>query len=428
MSEFIEFVFGIIILGLMLISGFSMLSAMFSKKPVRRRRNYRNSNRYYKGRGRGYGYYRTPPITSRTPRKYSGKSYISNPDPDTFMVYFLENEKLGALKLGVGSWGRINEFLDSRVEPSYSAERIGWKLLRAAKFSTTESEYDLGREQAYEAERRAHFYWRYVKRHPRKLEKEEMGFSLIEVYRQRKFEPTKGFTETAPLGEVCEQTTWNYVLKSPGLKSEHVPEGARALSSLDEQHLNLELPPGYQEAQIKRIRHRADGSITRTQISDEERFWSKIEKTDTCWNWKAATTNSGYGLGRLDGSIGAAHRIVWTLETGSDPGLFFMENKCGKRSCVNPQHWDISLRRRSTLGEIRVSAFSCTTPNCFRPAYSMTKPGPCEPCRQRAKRDRRKARISLSLSRANQCSRCGLEIERRGSPTGTDLCTVCRNP
>lgn len=427
MSGLIDFIFGIIILGLMLISGYSMLSAMFSKKPVRRRRNYRKSNRYYKGRGRGYGYYRTPPITSRTPRKYSGKSYISNPDPDTFMVYFLENQKLGALKLGVGSWGRINEFLDSRVAPSYSAEKIGWRLLRAAKFSTSESEYDLGREQAYEAEKRAHFYWRYVKRHPRKLEKEEMGFSLIEVYNQRKFEPTKGFTETAPLGQVCEQTTWNYVLKSPGLKGEHIPEGARALSSLDKKHLNLELPPGYQEAQIKRIRHRADGSSTRTEISDEERFWSKIEKTDTCWNWLASTTNSGYGQGYFEGSVALAHRIVWNLETGSDPGLFFMENKCGKRSCVNPQHWDISLRRRSAPGEIRVSTFSCTTPNCVRPAYSMTKPGPCEPCKQRSKRERRKARKLLSLSQVNQCSRCGLEIERRGSPLGATLCTECRN-
>jgi hypothetical protein len=428
MSEFLSFIFGIILLGLMMGSGYSMLSAMFSKKPARRRKSYRSSSSYYKGRRRGYGYYRTPPITSRTPRKYSGKSYISNPDPNTFMVYFLENQRLGALKLGVGSWGRINEFIDARVSPSHSADNAGWRLLRAVKFSTSESEYDLGRERAYEAERRAHFYWRYIKRHPRYLEKDQMGFSLIEVYGQRKFEPTKGYTETAPLGQVCEVTTWNFVLKSPGVKDEHVPINARELIRLDEAHVDLELPPGYVEAQIKRIRHRADGSSTRTQISDEERFWSKIEKTDTCWNWLASTTDGGYGQGYFEGSVAPAHRIVWNLETGSDPGLFLMENKCGKRSCVNPKHWEISLRRRSAPGEIRVSAFSCTTQGCDRPAYSMTKPGPCEPCRQRAKRERRRKRNNLRLGKDNQCSKCGIEIERRGSPSGTDLCTDCRNP
>lgn len=145
MSEFLGFVVGLVILGLMVVSGYSMLSAMFSKKQVRRRRRYGSSNRYPKGPGRGYGHYKTSTISSRTPRPYSGKSYVHNPDPDTFMVYFLENEKLGALKLGVGSWGRINEFTDARVSPSYSADNIGWRLLRAAKFSTKESEYDIGR-------------------------------------------------------------------------------------------------------------------------------------------------------------------------------------------------------------------------------------------------------------------------------------------
>ena len=162
MGELLSTLFGFFILGLMILSGYSMVSAMFSKKPVRHRRSYRSSNRYYKGRGRGYGYYRTPTISYRTPRPYSGKSYINNPDPNTFMVYFLENQKLGALKLGVGSWGRINEFIYARVSPSRSAENAGWVLLRAAKFSLFESQYDLGREQAYEAERRAHYYWRYV--------------------------------------------------------------------------------------------------------------------------------------------------------------------------------------------------------------------------------------------------------------------------
>jgi len=94
MGELLSTLFGFFILGLMVLSGYSMLSAMFSKKPVRRKRSYRSSNRYYKGRGRGYGYYRTSARTSRTPRPYSGKSYVHNPDPNTFMVYFLKMRSL----------------------------------------------------------------------------------------------------------------------------------------------------------------------------------------------------------------------------------------------------------------------------------------------------------------------------------------------
>ena len=392
MGELLSTLFGFFILGLMVLSGYSMLSAMFSKKPVRRRRSYRSSNRYYKGRGRGYGYYRTPTISSRTPRPYSGKSYINNPDPNTFMVYFLENQKLGALKLGVGSWGRINEFIYARVSPSHSAENAGWVLLRAAKFSLFESQYDLGREQAYEAERRAHYYWRYVKRHPKSLEQNQMGFSEIEVLGKRQFQPTKGFTETAKLGEVCEISTWNYVLKSPGLKEEHQPENARDLIFLDSAASALEIPVGYVEAQIKRVQHSLEGHKPREQLSDEERLWSKVEKTETCWNWLASTNNNGYGQGVFNGVIGPAHRIIWVLEVGSDPGLFFMQNDCGKRSCVNPQHWSISLRRRSMPGEVRVSDYVCTKKGCSRPARTLTQASLCEPCRQKEKRLRRDER------------------------------------
>jgi len=425
MGELLSTLFGFFILGLMVLSGYSMLSAMFSKKPVRRRRSYRSSNRYYRGRGRGYGYYRTSALTSRTPRPYSGKSYVHNPDPDTFMVYFLENEKLGALKLGVGSWGRINEFTDSRVSPSYSAENIGWRLLRAAKFSTQESEYDLGREQAYEAERRAHFYWRYVRRHPRYLEREQMGFSLIDVFGQRKFESTKGYTETAELGQVCEVSTWNYVLNSPGFKSEHRPINARELTLLDLESFSLEIPVGYQEAQIKRIRHRADGTSSRNQLTDEERFWNKVEKTDSCWLWKGAKLQAGYGVARLGERSGVAQRIAWELEIGSDPGLFFLQNECGNRSCVFPKHWTLSLRRRSLPGEVRVSEFKCTTQGCPRPSLTMTRPGLCEPCRQSEKRKRRKIRQAQS-DPSFQCQKCGAFVERRGAPQDEKLCKPCR--
>ena len=37
--------------------------------------------------------------------------------------------------------------------------------------------------------------------------------------------------------------------------------------------------------------------ITDEELSDAyERFWSKVEKTDTCWLWTGATDQTGYGV------------------------------------------------------------------------------------------------------------------------------------
>lgn len=47
----------------------------------------------------------------------------------------------------------------------------------------------------------------------------------------------------------------------------------------------------------------------------EERFWSKVNKTDSCWVWTAARDDNGYGLFRPDGRRGRLVRAhIWALE------------------------------------------------------------------------------------------------------------------
>jgi hypothetical protein len=46
----------------------------------------------------------------------------------------------------------------------------------------------------------------------------------------------------------------------------------------------------------------------------EERFWAKVEKTETCWNWTAAKGTGGYGLFTLVHHLSVgAHRIAYFL-------------------------------------------------------------------------------------------------------------------
>ena len=85
-----------------------------------------------------------------------------------------------------------------------------------------------------------------------------------------------------------------------------------------------------------------------------ERFWSKVNKTETCWLWTAGKNNNGYGLYWLNNKTISAHRVVYELMVGPIPtGLTIDHVKargCINRHCVNPKHlelvpWIINYRR-----------------------------------------------------------------------------------
>lgn len=72
--------------------------------------------------------------------------------------------------------------------------------------------------------------------------------------------------------------------------------------------------------------------------SMEDRFWAKVEKTDGCWLWKAAT-RYGYGVfGVRAGKIRGAHRVSWELANGPIPGGLFVCHRCDTPACVRVDH------------------------------------------------------------------------------------------
>ncbi len=72
--------------------------------------------------------------------------------------------------------------------------------------------------------------------------------------------------------------------------------------------------------------------------NDEKRFWSKVEKTDTCWLWRGALQPNGYGYFKLAGKNLKAHRYSYYLAHGEEPGAFFVCHTCDNPRCVNPEH------------------------------------------------------------------------------------------
>lgn len=71
--------------------------------------------------------------------------------------------------------------------------------------------------------------------------------------------------------------------------------------------------------------------------NDSERFWQKVDKTETCWLWTGAKQN-GYGICRSGGAARLAHRVSYTWENGEIPEGVQLDHMCHNRACVNPSH------------------------------------------------------------------------------------------
>lgn len=75
------------------------------------------------------------------------------------------------------------------------------------------------------------------------------------------------------------------------------------------------------------------------------KFWSKVDKTDTCWLWTGNKNAKGYGRVELRGTGLLAHRVMlfWfgripTLEKMRSNRAGITLHSCDVPSCVNPEH------------------------------------------------------------------------------------------
>lgn len=99
----------------------------------------------------------------------------------------------------------------------------------------------------------------------------------------------------------------------------------------------------------------------------EVRFWRKVEKTETCWNWRGSTNKtSGYGQIQINGKAESVHVVSYKLAGGAIPEGMELDHLCRNRKCVNPDHLEPVAHRDNVLRGINACATNAKVTHCPR--------------------------------------------------------------
>lgn len=83
-----------------------------------------------------------------------------------------------------------------------------------------------------------------------------------------------------------------------------------------------------------------DDNGRKTLVGDPlgERFWSKVRKTEGCWEWIGGRATAGYGGYWWGRKVIQAHRVAYEVLVGPIPDGAVIRHACDNPGCVRPDH------------------------------------------------------------------------------------------
>jgi HNH endonuclease len=173
-----------------------------------------------------------------------------------------------------------------------------------------------------------------------------------------------------------------------------------------------------------------------------ERFWSKVEKGEGCWNWTAGVDRYGYGQYHLkvgerrrDARSCRAHRLAYEEAYGATEEK--LDHECNNRRCVNPLHLRPMSQRENVLrSETNPVAVNARKTHCVK-GHEFTEENTergkdgrrCKTCRRapRSSRARGRPKKEQSKSAAIEPRPRKLPVRQAGAGHApTCRCTMCR--
>lgn len=89
------------------------------------------------------------------------------------------------------------------------------------------------------------------------------------------------------------------------------------------------------------------------------RFWSKVNKSDGCWEWTGAK-NNGYGMFWNC----YTHRLAFHYLRGPVPADMELDHLCRNRGCVNPDHLEIVTGKENLMRSESFVAINAQKTQC----------------------------------------------------------------
>ena len=89
--------------------------------------------------------------------------------------------------------------------------------------------------------------------------------------------------------------------------------------------------------------------MTFTTVPSVDRFWAKVEKTETCWLWTAHKNAKGYGTFWDGERTVLAYRWAFEDANGPIPAHLRLDHLCRVHACVNPDHLEPVTDRENIL-------------------------------------------------------------------------------